>query len=336
MKRYLLFILFALLIPYYIFGASNINAPEWMNITVGARANALGKQFAAFSDDATTLFNNPAGQPHLFPEDSSFNTAWLSATYGYLPGERHFSAISTSVNLGKVILGVGGIYTNGINNLDSGFNPADNERDYAYMPVVSLAGFLGDMEQFSIGGNIKFFSEKADGVQSTGMAFDIGGYVQLMGTITVGFVMKNLGYIKYSGQSVRLIAPTVSAGIGYNPAGRRNFGFCLHIEKETGSSSSKFVGSGGLFMAIFSQETSVSSSSASETALLQSLETSRRRRQSESYFNVIYLNLGFYGQKVFSCGLTFNIFTFKIDYAFVLTAESNIKYSHYVTLEKRF
>lgn len=306
--------------------------PEWLNYTIGARANALGQAFAAFADDATTAFNNPGGLPNLFVSDSTNkNKLWLSTTYALMPSERHLAALSTSFKVSKLILGVSAIYTNGINERDSFRNTADNQRDYAWMPVISIATVLPDNETISFGGNIKFFSEKSDGVKSTGMVFDFGSYIQIVNMISLGVVVKNIGYVNYENQAARFIAPVVKIGMGYNPPGRRNFALCLHIEKDTGREDSPFIGSGGLFVALWSKEY-ISGGNQSNNPLN---EDTGPRKKRKVYFNAVYVNLGFHGRE-FSCGLTVNIFTFKIDYAFIINNTENNEYTHVFTLEKRF
>ena len=89
------FILVLLFIPCISSYADERHGPEWLDLTVGARANALGKAFAAFADDATTAFNNPGGLPNIFSSTAE-NKMWLSASYSNLPGSRNLGAFTTA------------------------------------------------------------------------------------------------------------------------------------------------------------------------------------------------------------------------------------------------
>lgn len=318
-----------IILTFGVFAYSNdARAPEWMNYTIGARAVALGQAFAAFADDATTAFNNPAGLSNII-RDEDGHRWWISGTFGLMPDKRYLGAFSTSTKFKKLAVGISGIYTNGMDLLNADRNPADSQRDYAFMPIISLGSVLPDNETIAFGGNIKFFKSKTDNIKASGFAFDIGGYIAVINMISIGVFVKNIGYIKYEDRDSRFIAPTVSAGIGYNPLSRRNFAFCIHIERDTGSSNAKFIGSGGLFIALWTQDymTGVSSDSPVD-------ETPASRKRT-IYHNAIHLNLGFHG-KEFSCGLTFSLFGFKLDYAFVIHTTEKNKYSHLFTLEKRF
>ena len=327
MKKIVLANVFILLFGVFAY-SNDARAPEWMNYTIGARATALGQAFAAFADDATTAFNNPAGLPNII-RDEDGQRVWVSGTFGLMPDNRYLSAISTSTKFGKLAMAVSAVYTNGADLLNADRNPADGNRDYAVMPIISLATVLPDNETISFGGNIKFFKSKTDQIKASGFAFDIGGYIAVINMISIGVFVKNIGYIKYDDRDARFIAPTVSAGIGYNPLSKRNFAFCIHIERDTGSSTAKYIGSGGLFIALWTNDymTGVSSDSPVD----ENVSTRKRK----IYHNAIHLNMGFHG-KEFSCGLTFSLFGFKIDYAFVIHTTETNKYSHLFTLEKRF
>ena len=328
-KRTIIGIILLIFIPIYM-SAGDRSAPEWMKYTIGARAMALGQNFAAFADDGTATFNSPGGLPNIFSEDSPGHKLWVSGTFAILPYDRTMGAFSTSFKISKIVLGVSGLYTKGQNQINIDRGAADNKKDDAWMAIISIASNLSENQNISFGGNVKFFQDTSDNVKGTGFVFDFGTYIAVFNMISLGALVKNMGYIKYEGMDARFIAPTVSIGIGYNPLSRRNFAFCLHLERDTGKNNGKFVGSGGLFVAIYSNEymsESRKSNPIDETSATQSKKT--------IYYNVIYLNFGFHGYE-FSCGATFNFFGFKVDYAFVINTTGEYEYSHVFTLEKRF
>ncbi len=330
-KIWILYITFLLLLPLYSFSA-NRSAPEWMNYTIGARAVALGQNFAAFADDATAAFNNPGGLPNIFSEDYPGHMFWVSGTFAILPYDRWMGAFTTSFKLNGLILGVSGLFTQGKNQVDSGFGQGDTEKDNAWLAQITLASSLAENQSISFGGNIKFFQDTSDNVKGNGLVFDFGAYIAVFNMISVGAFVKNIGFVKYEGREARFVAPVVSVGVGYNPLSRRNFAFCLHIERETGKDNKTFKGSGGLFVAVYSNEYMSESRKQNPVDEIAATQTKR-----VIYYNTIHLNFGFHGYE-FSCGTTFNFFGFKFDYAFtfeIKTGQEN-QYSHIFTLEKRF
>jgi hypothetical protein len=320
--------------------ADERHGPEWLDMTIGARATALGKAFAAFADDATTAFNNPGGLPNIF-SGATDNKMWISASYSNIPDKRNLGAFTTAFKIKNWAFAVSGIYTRGINEYspyrgvdgagDTYRLPGDGGQDYAYMPMISFATTLPDNETISFGGSVKFFKEKADGVKGSGMMFDFGGYIQVMNLISIGFVIQNMGFVKYDDMKTRFAAPTVKAGIGYNPLSRRNFALCVHIERDFGSSDEKYIGSGGLFIAVWSKDY-LSSSSRDPEAIDSDSGSAPRKKV---LYNAVYLNFGFHGKEL-TMGTTFYLFGFKLDYGFAIHSTRTNEYSHHVTLERRF
>ena len=239
-------------------------------------------------------------------------------------------------------LAVSALYTRGINEYSPirGYDSStgdtyrlsgDANKDYAWMPMVSFATSLPDNETISFGGNVKFFKERADGINGSGMMFDFGGYIQVINLISIGFVVQNMGFVKYDNEKTRFAAPTVKIGVGYNPLSRRNFAFCVQIERDFGSRDNKYIGSGGLFIAIWSKDYLSSPSTDPEDIDRASSPTPRKK----VLYNAIYLNLGFHGKEL-TMGATFYLFGFKLDYGFAIHSTRTNEYSHHVTLERRF
>jgi hypothetical protein len=163
---------------------------QFLDIAVSTRAVGMGNVFAAFADDASALFWNPAGMENL-----TTGEAWAGMVSW--PAEIY-------LNAGAAVLKVGDLGHFGVNfrMLDVGlmkqtdvFNPAGNGGTFAvvdWSAGISYSRSLTD--RFAIGLTFNWIHEELAGFEDDTWAFDIGGYYNTgWQGVTLGFAILNFG-----------------------------------------------------------------------------------------------------------------------------------------------
>lgn len=166
------------------------NAAAFLEIGIGARAQAMGGAFTSIADDATAMYWNPAGIAHLDGLEVSFtNTEWLADTYlGY-------AAVATS-------LGTFGAVGFDVSVLDAGERPVRTiaqpegtgeifgSRDLA----IGIAFAMNLTDKFSLGFHGKFIRQEVWHEAANGFALDVGALYRTPITgLQLGFSILNFG-----------------------------------------------------------------------------------------------------------------------------------------------
>jgi hypothetical protein len=133
---------------------------SWLSIPVGARGAALGNAYVAIANDASSVFWNPAGLAFTEGIHAFFSqTRWI-ADINVNAGVASYNAGNIGVfGLGFLAMDWGDIYGTRRSTTDprgyedtEKFSPSDWLISLAYARQISSA--------FSIGGNLKYISEK--------------------------------------------------------------------------------------------------------------------------------------------------------------------------------
>ncbi len=175
-------------------GSSGTNvgttAAAFLEIGVGARAQAMGGAFTAITQDATAMYWNTAGIGRLSGFEATFSHIdWiLDANYDYF-------GIATSINeffsvgANVTIFGVGEQPVRTV-ELVEGTGEFYTAQDVAI--GVSLALNLTD--RFSFGINAKFIDQRIWHSSATGFAIDVGAiYLTQFKGLQLGFSISNFG-----------------------------------------------------------------------------------------------------------------------------------------------
>ena len=147
----------------------------------------MGGAFCAVADDASTIYWNPAGLTNISGKEvTAAYTQWF-ADIGHT-----FLGYAQSLNKNNA-LGAGLIY----------LGATDTERDEwgvekGSFQIVGMAPIIGYAHRLSsrisIGGSVKYVSQKLADVSAGGFAFDIGGlYRTRAGNVTLGMSIQNVG-----------------------------------------------------------------------------------------------------------------------------------------------
>jgi len=175
-------------------GSSGTNvgttAAAFLEIGVGARAQAMGGAFTAITQDATAMYWNTAGIGRLSGFEATFSHIdWiLDANYDYFGIATSINEIF-SVGANVTIFGVGEQPVRTV-ELVEGTGEFYTAQDVAI--GVSLALNLTD--RFSFGINAKFIDQRIWHSSATGFAIDVGAiYLTQFKGLQLGFSISNFG-----------------------------------------------------------------------------------------------------------------------------------------------
>lgn len=163
---------------------------SFLKLGVGARAVAMGGAYAASSNDPAVLYYNPAGLGYL--EGRIFMAGYHNYVMDLQSG---YLALTTPFK-GKYKLGLFIDYMNFGDFVKTDID-GKNIGDFSGGDFLIGAGVATQINSMaSIGLNLKFMSEYADGYSSQAMAVDLGVMVRFRDSLTqVGLSIYNLGTV---------------------------------------------------------------------------------------------------------------------------------------------
>jgi hypothetical protein len=171
--------------------SAGTTSSEFLMLSAGARASALGEAFTGLANDSTAIFWNPAGI-------TSVNWKEIVATYNSLIQETSVGSLCFAMPLGKTgNIGVGVTYFNSGSLTGRDATGAETGSYSTGDTAFSLSYGVELAKDFSMGVTAKYISEKIDNESGSGIAGDIGG---LYGTkfledipVSIGVSVSNLG-----------------------------------------------------------------------------------------------------------------------------------------------
>ncbi|NOX66821.1 MAG: UPF0164 family protein [Chlorobi bacterium] len=185
-------IYFIILLSAVLYGQSKVGstAAPFLSIGIGPRAIAMGGAFVATSNDVTSLYWNPAGAANMKSSGALFahsrwfadiNYNWAGAVID-LGDAGVFGASITSLDYGDMELttlrepeGTGGT-----------FGASDMAMAITYAKALT--------EQFSIGGSVKYISQRIWNSSASTIAIDLGVLFQSdFAGLRIGASISNLG-----------------------------------------------------------------------------------------------------------------------------------------------
>ena len=197
MKKLIWFYINLLLMVSVVWGqtAKNITnvattSAPFLSIEVGARAIAMGGAFVATSDDATSLYWNPAGIGLLDQNEVSFHhTEWLAETNFDYAGIVIPLGLSGTVGLSFTSLTMSDMEVRTV------FNPEGTGELFSANDMaigVSYAKNLTD--RFTIGFTGKYIHQKLWHMTASSFAFDIGTlFTTQLNGMRIGMSISNFG-----------------------------------------------------------------------------------------------------------------------------------------------
>ncbi|OGS19260.1 MAG: hypothetical protein A2219_02540 [Elusimicrobia bacterium RIFOXYA2_FULL_50_26] len=168
-------------------GTAGTAAFDFLKISQGARAVAMGDSYTGVSDDISALYWNQAGiaqnTAHTLAASHALWFDGISRYYvGYAMPSSRLGAFGASVNY----VSVGGIEK----------RTGDTDT-YSAASVWNMAAALAWAKSFSdrlsLGGGLKLIVENLDTEQENGIAVDLGGLYRVSGGTTLGLCLQNIG-----------------------------------------------------------------------------------------------------------------------------------------------
>ncbi|MCG8606539.1 PorV/PorQ family protein [bacterium] len=177
------------------------NSAAFLEIGLGARAQAMGAAFTSLADDATAMYWNPSGIARLGHFEASFtNIDWLADTY---------------IGYAAVVASIGDFGAVGVDAsvLDAGERPVrtiaqpegTGEIFSSSDLSLGLAFAMNLTDRFSIGFHAKYIRQEIWHESANGFALDLGAlYDMPVDGMRLGFAILNFGTrMKLSGRDLQ-------------------------------------------------------------------------------------------------------------------------------------
>jgi long-subunit fatty acid transport protein len=169
---------------------AGISTAQFLKIGVGGRAAAMGESFVAISDDATSLYWNPAGLAQFTKNQVIFshniwvvdiNHDFVGVVY-HLDTENSFGAALTALTMADM-------------PVTTEFSPFGSGEYFGYSDIaISLSYARRMTEQFSFGGTVKYIEETLDKLKMRGVMLDLGTYYRTgLGSTRFAVTVSNFG-----------------------------------------------------------------------------------------------------------------------------------------------
>lgn len=165
-------------------------AAQFLGIPVGARAIAMGGAYVAANQEVSSLYWNPGAVVQADRSEFSFvNTDWLVGTkfrwFGLvlnLDGDNALGASVTDMDYGQ-------------GDVTTVANPEGTGETWSASDLaVSLSYSRRLTDKFSIGGSVKYISQRVYNESASTVAFDAGLlYVTELSGLRIGMSMSNFG-----------------------------------------------------------------------------------------------------------------------------------------------
>ena len=166
------------------------SAAQFLGISVGPKALAMGSAYVAASNDVTSLYWNPGGFVQANKTEFQFsNTNWLVDTkfrwFGFmynLDGQNAFGVSLTQLDYGE----------EDVTTVDQ--PEGTGERWSAQDLAVGISYSRRFTDRFSLGGTVKFLNQRVWNETADGITFDLGLlFITEFNNIRIGMSMSNFG-----------------------------------------------------------------------------------------------------------------------------------------------
>ena len=221
-------------------GSSGTNvgttAAAFLEIGVGARAQAMGGAYTAITQDATAMYWNAAGIGRLSSFEVTFSHInWILDTkYDYVGIVKPINDVfSVGVNITSFGVGEQPVRTV---QLEEGTGEFYTAQDVA----IGLSFALNLTDRFSVGINSKYINQRIWHSSATGFAIDVGGmYLTQLKGLQLGFSISNFGTnMQMSGRDLlNVVDPDIiNQGVDNIPVNYKTDSFVLPLLFRFGAS----------------------------------------------------------------------------------------------------
>ncbi|UCF63391.1 MAG: PorV/PorQ family protein [bacterium] len=211
--KYIIILIFA---GSTILFANGTNSFNFLQMSIGSRAQGMGSAFTAMTADLNSIYYNPAGIGFSYRPGLMFFHGQL---YEDLAIE-NFSSVyplpnRVTLSFGLSYLHLPAIKKYDINPQTGGFIDTGGEfQVYDFVPQLGISyRFPNDV---AIGFQVKYLQERIDNITASGFAFDLGILYKIpVDYLSVGAAIQNLGpKLKYD-QTSESLPLTYRLGIAY-------------------------------------------------------------------------------------------------------------------------
>jgi hypothetical protein len=169
---------------------TGVSLASALKIGAGARAAAMGEAVVAITDDATSVYWNPAGMTQINKNQASFTfTRWFGGL-----DHQNASAIwriddESALGLGMNLLSAGNI------PVTTEFKPMGTGQTFTYRALALGLSYARQFtEQFSAGLTVRYLDEMYGVAGLKGLLFDAGTYYKTgLGTSRFAVAVSNFG-----------------------------------------------------------------------------------------------------------------------------------------------
>jgi len=188
---------------------------DFLQLPAQAKSNAMGtNHFTATGNDPATFFQSPT-------QLDTSKTDRVSANIMPYLADTKFVNLAYAHQLKKT----SGVWAAGIQYLNYGTMVETDDignviGEFRAADYGISAGYGHSLGAFTLGGTVKLVGASVDSYQTWGMAFDWGGvFRHPKEDLTIGFVVKNLGFLKqnFSGAVDPILPLDVRAGLTVKP-----------------------------------------------------------------------------------------------------------------------
>lgn len=176
---------------------------QFLEIPVGAKAAAMGSAFVGVSDDATSIFWNPAGLTNISNNAAHFShMRWFDMF--------DFSAASLVFNMGEMGTVAAGviIFAMDETEITTEFEPNGTGRYYdASDLAVSISYAKKISDRFSVGITGKYIQQSIWNETASGVAFDVGTQYKIdFQNLVIAMSMRNFGAeLQFEGEDLNVV-----------------------------------------------------------------------------------------------------------------------------------
>ncbi len=203
MKKFLLFVLLMVTCSFAQNPNLGTSGAQFLQIPVGARASALGGAVVGLTDDASSVFWNPAGLAKVKSFQAHFSYMnWFDLF--------DFNALSIAFNTGDAGVFAASmiVFNTGKMEITTEEEPNGTGRFFDAQDLsvgASYSRFLTD--RFSVGVTVKYVYQRIWNEVADGFAFDIGTQYRLdFQNLTIAMSMSNFGGdLQYDGPDLNIV-----------------------------------------------------------------------------------------------------------------------------------
>jgi long-subunit fatty acid transport protein len=190
-------IIMALFFISQLMAGTGTSGAQFLELSAGGRASALGGAYAAFARGVESVFINPAGLAHLSQKEAAFTHYELYADMTYENVAVAVPLSSSTITLSAQAFLSGDIQETTI-DMPQGTDRNISANDFSF----NLSYSRNMTDKFTAGATFRLLVLNLADVRATGIAFDAGALYNVgVKNIRIGFTINNFGPdLRYKGE----------------------------------------------------------------------------------------------------------------------------------------